>query len=81
MRRTVRNVAPRVTARSAIPSTGVAERRSVDMLERIAFLGLLLVLWTLGLAFGVAGNLIHVLLAVALVLLVVQALQARKTAH
>ncbi len=44
-------------------------------------LGLLLVLWALGLAFGVTGSLIHILLAVALVVLVVQALQTRKAAH
>ena len=45
------------------------------------FLGMILVLWVLGLAFGVAGNLIHILLAVALVVLAVQALQIRKAAH
>lgn len=44
-------------------------------------LGLLLVLWALGLAFGVAGNLIHIVLAVALIVVVIQVLQTRKAAH
>ena len=35
----------------------------------------LLVMWALGLGFGVAGNLVHILLVVALVVLVVQLLQ------
>jgi len=44
-------------------------------------LGMLLVLWALGLAFGVAGNLIHIVLAVALIVLLIQVLQTRKPAH
>jgi len=39
---------------------------------------ILLVMWALGLGFGVAGNLVHLLLVVALVVLVVQALQGRR---
>jgi hypothetical protein len=39
---------------------------------------ILLVMWALGLGFGVAGNLVHVLLVVALVVLVVQLLQGRR---
>jgi hypothetical protein len=35
-------------------------------------------MWALGLGFGVAGNLIHILLVVALVVLVVQLLQGRR---
>ena len=46
-----------------------------------ALLGLLLVAWALGLAFGVAGNSIHVVLAVALVVLVIQLIQTRRLAH
>lgn len=39
---------------------------------------ILLVMWALGLGFGVAGNLVHLLLVVALVVLVVQVLQGRR---
>ena len=39
---------------------------------------ILLVMWALGLGFGVAGNLVHVLLVVALVVLIVQMLQGRR---
>ena len=39
---------------------------------------ILLVMWALGLGFGVAGNLVHILLVIALVVLVVQLLQGRK---
>jgi hypothetical protein len=38
----------------------------------------LLVLWALGLGFGVAGNLIHILLVVAVVVLVFNLLQGRR---
>jgi hypothetical protein len=41
---------------------------------------ILLVMWALGLGFGVAGNLIHILLVVGLVVLVVQLLQGRGVA-
>jgi hypothetical protein len=41
---------------------------------------ILLVMWALGLGFGIAGNLVHVLLVVALVVLVVQVLQRRRIA-
>jgi hypothetical protein len=40
----------------------------------------LLLLWALGLGFGVAGNLVHVLLVVAVVVLLVQLLQGRTVA-
>ena len=40
----------------------------------------LLIMWALGLGFGVAGNLIHILLVVALVVLVVNLLQGRRVA-
>jgi hypothetical protein len=39
---------------------------------------ILLVMWALGLGFGLAGNLIHILLLVALVVLVVNLLQGRR---
>ncbi|MDZ4850591.1 MAG: lmo0937 family membrane protein [Pirellulaceae bacterium] len=39
---------------------------------------ILLVMWALGLGFGVAGNLVHVLLVVAVVVLVLQLLQGRR---
>jgi hypothetical protein len=39
---------------------------------------ILLVMWALGLGFGVAGNLIHVLLVVAVVVLIVNLVQGRK---
>ncbi len=39
----------------------------------------LLVLWLLGFGFGVAGNLIHLLLVVALVVLVINLLTGRRT--
>jgi Family of unknown function (DUF5670) len=38
----------------------------------------LLVLWALGLGFGVAGNLIHILLVVAVVVLLFNVLQGRR---
>jgi hypothetical protein len=41
---------------------------------------ILLVLWALGLGFGVAGNLVHILLVVAVVVLIVQLLQGRTVA-
>ena len=40
---------------------------------------ILLLMWALGLGFGVAGNLVHILLVVALVVLVVNLLQGRRT--
>jgi hypothetical protein len=40
----------------------------------------LLVLWALGLGFGVAGNLVHLLLVVAVVVLLIQLLQGRTVA-
>jgi len=39
---------------------------------------ILLLMWALGLGFGVAGNLVHLLLVVGLVVLVVQVLQGRR---
>jgi hypothetical protein len=39
---------------------------------------ILLVMWALGLGFGLAGNLVHVLLVVAVVILIVQLLQGRR---
>ncbi|MBC7854636.1 MAG: lmo0937 family membrane protein [Pirellulaceae bacterium] len=41
---------------------------------------ILLIMWALGLGFGIAGNLVHLLLVVALVVLVVQLLQGRRVA-
>lgn len=41
---------------------------------------ILLIMWALGLGFGIAGNLVHLLLVVALVVLVVQLLQGRRAA-
>jgi hypothetical protein len=38
----------------------------------------LLVMWALGLGFGVAGNLIHILLVVAVVVLIFNLLQGRR---
>lgn len=43
-----------------------------------ALLAILLLMWAVGLAFGIAGNLIHLLLAVALVVLVMQIVQTRR---
>jgi Family of unknown function (DUF5670) len=40
----------------------------------------LLLMWALGLGFGVAGNLIHILLVVAVVVLIVNLLQGRGVA-
>ena len=40
----------------------------------------LLIMWALGLGFGVAGNLVHILLVVAVVVLIVQLLQGRRVA-
>ncbi len=41
---------------------------------------ILLVLWALGLGFGVAGNLVHILLVVAAVVLILQLVQGRRVA-
>ena len=41
---------------------------------------ILLLMWALGLGFGVAGNFIHILLLVALVVLIVNLLQGRRVA-
>jgi hypothetical protein len=41
---------------------------------------ILLLMWALGLGFGVAGNLIHILLVVALVVVVINLLQGRRAA-
>jgi hypothetical protein len=41
---------------------------------------ILLVMWALGLGFGVAGNLVHLLLVIAVVVLIVQLLQGRRVA-
>jgi len=40
---------------------------------------ILLLMWALGLGFSVGGNLIHILLVVALVVLVVNLLQGRRS--
>ena len=40
---------------------------------------ILLVMWALGLGFGIGGNLIHILLVIAVVLFVVSLLQGRKS--
>jgi hypothetical protein len=39
---------------------------------------ILLLMWALGIGFGVAGNLIHILLVVAVVVLVLNLLQGRR---
>lgn len=39
---------------------------------------ILLVMWALGLGFGVAGGLIHLLLVIAVVILVVQLITGRR---
>lgn len=41
---------------------------------------ILLILWALGFGFGVAGNIVHLLLVIALVVLVIQLLQGRRVA-
>jgi hypothetical protein len=38
----------------------------------------ILLLWALGFGFGVLGNLVHILLVVALVVVIVQLLQGRR---
>ena len=39
---------------------------------------ILLVMWALGLGFGVAGNLVHLLLVVAVVVVLLQVIQGRR---
>ena len=39
----------------------------------------LLILWLLGFGFGVAGNLVHIILVVALVVLLINLLTGRRT--
>ena len=43
-------------------------------------LAILIVMWALGLGFGVAGNLIHILLLVAFVVLILNLVQGRPVA-
>ena len=38
----------------------------------------LLIMWALGLGFGVAGNLVHILLVVAVIVLILNLLQGRR---
>ncbi len=40
----------------------------------------ILIMWALGLGFGIAGNLVHVLLVVALVVLILQLVSGRRIA-
>ena len=40
---------------------------------------ILLLMWALGLGFSIGGNLIHILLVVALVVLIVNLLQGRRS--
>jgi hypothetical protein len=39
---------------------------------------ILLIMWALGLGFGVAGNLVHILLVVALIVFIVNLVQGRR---
>lgn len=39
---------------------------------------ILLIMWALGLGFGVAGNLVHLLLVVALIVFILNVLQGRR---
>lgn len=41
---------------------------------------ILLLMWALGLGFSIGGNLIHILLVVALVVLIINLLQGRRVA-
>lgn len=41
---------------------------------------ILLLMWALGIGFSIGGNLIHILLVVALVVLIVNLLQGRRVA-
>ena len=41
---------------------------------------ILIILWALGFGFGAAGNLIHLILVVALIVLVVQLITGRRAA-
>jgi hypothetical protein len=52
------------------------EQRRFPMLWTVLLI--LLILWALGFGFGVVGNLIHLLLVVALVVLVLQLLTGRR---
>jgi len=54
-----------------------ANKGENDMLWTI--LVVLLILWLLGFGFGVGGSLIHIILVVALVVLVINLLQGRRT--
>jgi hypothetical protein len=56
------------------------EREIEDSIMLWTILLVLLVLWALGLGFGVAGNLVHMLLVVAAIVLIVQLLQGRSVA-
>jgi hypothetical protein len=39
---------------------------------------IILIMWALGLGFGVAGNFVHILLVVALIVVLLNVLQGRK---
>jgi hypothetical protein len=63
---------------SALPPE-VLTRELIKVVTNILWtvLLILLVLWALGLGFGVAGNLVHILLVVAAVVLILQLVQGR----
>jgi hypothetical protein len=69
-RRALAEVAP------ARPTRYFITREDKSMLWTVLLV--LLILWALGFGFGVVGNLIHVLLIVAVVVLVLQLLQGRR---
>lgn len=66
-----------------IRSLGLERWASIFSMRRLAMLWtivvILIVLWLLGLAANVAGGVIHLLLVLALVIIVVNALQGRRT--
>ena len=70
----LRKILARLLARH--PSTCRMTNRVAIMLWTV--LVVLLILWLLGFSFQVAGNLIHILLVVALVVLVLQLVTGRR---
>jgi hypothetical protein len=75
------NVATRQTCIALVSVTDWSSATHLQLMRRFMLWTLLLVLvilWALGLGFGVAGNLIHILLVVAVIVLVLNLVQGRR---
>ena len=65
----------RLVAQGVVTAT-LADKKRYPMLWTVLLV--VLVLWALGFGFGVAGNLVHLLLVIAVVVLLLQLLGGRR---